>query len=118
VLRGEYPAEALDRLPLDMRLVHANDLATIAAPSEFLGVNYYQPRVVERTEGGRLHALHQEGHPHTDLGWAVRPDALYDLLLRLRDDYAPPAILVTENGASYSDAPTHDGAVRDPERQA
>ena len=36
---------------------------------------------------------------------------------RLRDEYAPPAIIVTENGAAFADAQGHDGCVRDPERR-
>ncbi len=118
LFRGEYPRDVLERRPLEPGLVRDGDLAGIAAPLDFLGVNYYQPRVVERTERGGLHALHEDDKPHTDLGWVVRPDGLYDLLLRLRDDYAPPAILITENGASYADARGHDGSVRDPEREA
>ncbi len=118
VFRGEYPADSLARLPLDPRLVHDGDLAAMAAPLDFLGVNYYQPRVVSRTGDGKVRVLHQDGRQHTDLGWVVRPDGLYDLLLRLRDDYAPPAILIAENGASYADARGHDGSVHDPERQA
>ena len=118
LFRGEYPRDVLERRPLEPGLVRDGDLAGIAVPLDFLGVNYYQPRVVEWTERGGLHALHEDDKPHTDLGWVVRPDGLYDLLLRLRDDYAPPAILITENGASYADARGHDGSVRDPEREA
>ena len=51
------------------------------------------------------------------MGWEVSPNGLFDLMRRLRDDYAPPAIIVTENGAAFGDARAHDGSVRDPERR-
>jgi len=60
---------------------------------------------------------HQDGSIYTDMGWEVSPNALFDLMRRLRDEYAPPAIMVTENGAAFADAQGHDGRVRDPERR-
>jgi beta-glucosidase len=38
--------------------------------------------------------------------------------VRLKDEYGPRAIYVTENGAAFGDVRGHDGAVRDPERLA
>jgi beta-glucosidase len=55
---------------------------------------------------------------YTDMDWEVYPQGLFDLLVRLRDDYAPGCIAVTENGAAFSDVRVHDGQVRDPERRA
>ena len=46
------------------------------------------------------------------------PDGLHDLLKRVSEDYAPPAIYVTENGAAFGDVRGHDGRVHDPERTA
>jgi beta-glucosidase len=48
----------------------------------------------------------------------VSPESLVDLLVRIDEEYAPPAILITENGAAFSDVRAHDGGVRDPERVA
>ena len=41
------------------------------------------------------------------------PDGLRVLLERLHRDYAPPAIVITENGASYDTGPSDDGAIHD-----
>ena len=49
-------------------------------------------------------------------GWEVYPQGLADLLVRLKEDYAPPALLVTENGAAYEDHWDGDGHVNDQER--
>ena len=51
------------------------------------------------------------------MGWEVYPPALYDLLCRLHFDYKPASILITENGASYSDGPDATGRVADVRRQ-
>ena len=37
------------------------------------------------------------------MGWEVYPDGLYELLVRLHDDYDPPPLYVTENGAAFAD---------------
>jgi len=42
----------------------------------------------------------------TDMGWEVYPHGLFEILVRLRKDYAPPRLLVTENGAAFSDPPS------------
>ncbi len=62
--------------------------------------------------------MYQGDAPHTDIGWEIVPDAFYELLVRLRDEYAPAAISITENGAAFEDIRLHDGQVKDPERQA
>jgi beta-glucosidase len=56
--------------------------------------------------------------PTTAMGWEVAPDALYDLLVRLRTEYPPVPLLITENGAAYADPIPDNGLVEDPERLA
>jgi beta-glucosidase len=51
----------------------------------------------------------------TDMGWEVFPQGLTELLVRLHQDYAPRALLVTENGSAFVDTVT-DGQVHDTER--
>jgi beta-glucosidase len=71
---------------------------------DFLGVNYYTRQVV-RAAGGvlGLEAAVRPGLERTAMGWEVYPDGLRDLLLRLRADYGPIPLLVTENGAAFGD---------------
>ena len=117
LFRAAYPSDVLERLAPVAPPVQTGDLEAIAVPIDFLGVNYYQRRVVARAADGGWRLVHQDGSLHTDMGWEVSPNALFDLMRRLRDEYAPAAIVVTENGASFSDARGHDGRVRDPERR-
>lgn len=118
LFRAEYPADALERLAPVEPPVRDGDLETIAAPLDFLGVNYYQRQIVARAPDGGRRIVHQEGSTYTEMGWEVSPDGLFDLLVSLRDEYMPPPIYITENGAAFSDVRLHDGSVHDPERQA
>jgi beta-glucosidase len=118
LFRGEYPADVTKRLAPLAPPVLEGDLRTIAAPLDFLGVNFYTRTVVERTPGPGRRTVPQPQAPHTEMGWEVAPQSLHRVLLRLQRDYAPAAIAVTENGAAFADAPEPDGSVRDPERQA
>lgn len=124
--RGAYPDDAIaDRVARGhlagptLPFVADGDLAVIATPTDFLGVNYYNP-VVVRAAPGEPEAVVQvaTGAPRTDMGWEVRPDGLRALLGRLHRDYQPARIYITENGAAYDDPPTADGAIVDHRRIA
>jgi beta-glucosidase len=110
LFRGAYPHDLPYSPP-----VRDGDLEAIAAPLDFLGINYYFRVVADaRLEG--LPMAHIPGATYTDMGWEVYPDGFYDCLVRVTRDYAPPAIYVTENGAAFGDVRLHDGSVSDPER--
>ena len=117
LFRGSYPADLLDRNELLAPVLQDGDLETIAAPIDFLGVNNYFRFVVGAGPNGPQFVANPEAQ-HTDMGWEVHPDGLYKLLVRVANDYTPPAIYVTENGAAFGDVRVHDGAVHDPERTA
>lgn len=126
VLRGCYPEDAIaDRVHLgdleraELPFVRTGDLATIAAPIDFLGVNYYSRAVVRSGANGRPETV--PGAPAeelTDMGWEVYPQGLEALLVRLMENYSPSAIYITENGAAYADAPGADGRILDERRMA
>ena len=117
IFRGSYPADLLERNELVAPFVREGDLDAIAVPIDFLGVNNYFRFVVGAGSHGPRFVANPEAQ-HTDMGWEVHPDGLRRLLIRLTEDYAPPAIYVTENGAAFGDVRVHDGAIHDPERIA
>ncbi len=116
VFRGSYPADLVERNELVAPHLRDGDLETIAAPIDFLGVNNYFRQVVA-AGGERPRQLRPEGQ-YTDMDWEVYPEGLYRLLVRVAEDYSPPALYVTENGAAFGDIRGHDGKVHDPERTA
>jgi beta-glucosidase len=122
VLRGSYPADMVEwyeqRMgPLDF--IHDGDLDEIAAPTDFLGVNFYQPAVARLGDGPLGVAEVPSEGPRTAMGWTVEPTSLTTLLLRLRRDYGDIPLVITENGASFDDPPVDGQAVvEDPQRVA
>lgn len=98
------------------------DLELIAQPLDVLGLNYYTGiRMRAGSEEDETPEVLPGPNPprgHTEMGWAIQPDVLHDFLLRLMRDYAPASVMITENGASFSDAPGPDGRVRDARRIA
>ena len=72
--------------------------ATPATP-DFVGVNYYFRRIVRAAENFLgADQVEVTGVPTSDMGWEIHPDGLFEILARVRDEYAPAAIAVTENG--------------------
>lgn len=132
---GSYPADVRADLGdlWDPAMVRDGDLATIAAPLDFLGVNYYSPaRVAAAPEtapqdgtsdgpaplGWEGVTAVSSGVPRTDQDWEVDATGMTEILTRIAADYPGVALYVTENGASYRDEVAADGAVRDPDRTA
>ncbi len=127
-LRGEYPADMLalfDRFGA-ADAIRDGDLPVIATPIDLLGINYYQPALVEAQIGAPATPMYPgtEGvaflplpGPVTYMGWHIDPTGLSDLLLRLSHDYPGTPLMVTENGAAYYDEPDGD-RVADPDRIA
>jgi beta-glucosidase len=113
IFRGEYPADVLELLGDAAPPVEEGDLAAISTPLDFLGVNNYSRLVI----GGGGKPLRNSNAVYTDMDWEVYPEGLYEVLVRLRDEYSVPTIYVTENGAAFGDIRGHDGEVLDPERQ-
>jgi beta-glucosidase len=131
VMRGTYPKPLVDfYAPIsDLSFVRDGDLAAIAAPMDFLGVNYYKSWVavaaelpppaqrVATTLGSQSRTPPStevtEGYP----SWGICPDGLRDLLTGLRDEYPGlPPLYVTESGSAWFDYVDPSGAVHDAER--
>ena len=115
-----YPEEVITILrmlgaPDD--LIREGDMATIATPTDFLGLNYYTRMIVRAGQGGSLlPEVITSGDHLTVMGWEVYPQGLRDLLLRISQTYQLPRVYVTENGAAYPDTLLPDGVVHDPDR--
>jgi beta-glucosidase len=115
VLKGEYPEDmrrVYEERIGELDFVRDGDLETIAAQSDFIGVNYYTRRVMRAAperEPLPWEVVTLGDRPMTGGDWEIVPDAFTDLLLRLRDDYPGVPILITENGGIFPE-PLHDRA--------
>jgi beta-glucosidase len=102
--------------PRDPGLTHQprvehGDLATIAQPLDFLGINYYT-RIWASCEGRPA----PMALGATDMGWEIHPEGLLELLAGLQREYLLPPLYITENGIACSDAVVVGGQVQDHDR--
>jgi beta-glucosidase len=138
MLRGYYPNElfAITKGICDWEFIREGDLERIHQPLDVLGLNYYSTNLVgmsDRPQFPQSTAASTApgasdidwlptGGEHTDMGWNIDPKGLYDLLMRVHNDYPEVPLMVTENGiaAAGGDHVTvrDDGtkAVHDPQR--
>ncbi len=98
--------------------VEDDDMEVIAAPIDFLGLNFYSEPVVAEgahPEGFRYVPTYQET---TEMGWPVTPRGLYRHLLFVWEHVeGRMPLYITENGCAMPDELTSDGMrCHDPRR--
>ncbi|NKB70075.1 MAG: beta-glucosidase [Candidatus Latescibacteria bacterium] len=116
VFLGTYPEDGLQRFAADLPPIGPDDMATIAQPLDFYGVNIYHGEVVRPTRGGGVQTVpYPAGGARTAMDWPVTPQALYWGPRFLYERYGLP-LVVAENGMANCDWVQADGRVRDPQR--
>ncbi|NSW53870.1 MAG: beta-glucosidase [Anaerolineae bacterium] len=117
ILLGKYPAYILDWLGDQVPQLPQDDMPVIAAPIDFLGMNYYFTAKVEHSTNGLLKSHSEnfsaDGWGFTKFGWGIDPQGMAKGLHLLRDKYGNLPVMVTENGTPAQDAPDADGFVND-----
>ena len=125
-LNGRYP-EALTFLPETVMGIKTQDIESMRAPLDFIGINLYYrtiasaPSFLARVDAPRawLFPVNMTGGiqgANAGNGWEVWPQALYDMVMRLNRDYNRPAIEITESGCAYPDVVDAAGAIHDTHR--
>ena len=116
---GRYPTEVLAAFAPHLPAHWQDDMATIAAPLDWFGLNYYTCKRIAATDGPWPGYAEVEGPlPKTAMGWEIRPEGLAEFLLRLSRDYTGPLPLyVTENGMAGAER-LHHGTCDDAGRIA
>lgn len=127
VVTGAYPADVVEHLaasgaPLP---IEDGDLDLIAAPLDWLGVNYYFSTVVRGNSRplrpspwigcDDVDEVEPDG-PTTSMGWGISPADLTGLLVRLHALRPGLPLVITENGSAWPDEVAPDGHVHDVER--
>ena len=111
--RARYPDEALAGLRPHMPAGFESDMATVAEPIDWHGINYYRRDRIAAA-GGRWPATREEpaaerGAETTGLGWEVHPEGLTAVLERVASYTGELPLYVTENGAAYPDPELANG---------
>lgn len=130
LFHGRYPEPYWGKLRLFHPPIQPGDMAIIARPLDFLGVNYYTRALVRHSRFVPILHLWSDGIPvmsgrresepdvpHSRMGWEVYPAGLFELLFRLKKEYGNPPIYITENGAAFDDEVAGDGRVHDEDRR-
>ena len=134
LFKGEYPELVMRGFEDHMPKEWEEDFATIQAPIDWLGLNYYTCKRIaaatapnEATGKGRLVPQdplwpgYKEMPPQgktTAMGWEIYPQGLTEFLTRTARDYTGALPLyVTENGMAADDT-IRDAKVEDPDRIA
>jgi beta-glucosidase len=119
VFKGTYPANVMEGLGPHMLDRWQDDFATIQAPLDWVGLNYYTRSNIAATDGPWPSLKTVEGPlPKTQMDWEIYPDGLYNFLTRTAREYTGDLpLFVTENGMSNADV-IRNGVVDDPERIA
>ena len=120
IFRGTYPDTLFAQFDAPPPPIHEGDMALIAAPIDFLGINYYSRSMIPihmgtNPVGGGSAQIISSAHPceYTDMCWEIYPPGLRDLLHSVYQEYGPIAFVVTENGAAFTDVPNAQGEVSD-----
>jgi beta-glucosidase len=120
MLEGRYTDAWLTAAGVDAPRFTPEELKTIAAPVDFVGLNVYTVGAYVRASEGapgysaiRLPA----SYPHMKSPWLkFAPEALYWGPRQVASLWNVKEIYITENGASSADKPAADGAVYDLDR--
>jgi beta-glucosidase len=138
LFKGAFPADLVELFSSHkpgLDVAQEGDMEAISRPIDFLGVNYYETRVI--ADPSRLDAARQAGFhvpadgptgasallkaqavgrpqaTRTATEWEVDPSGLTYVLTHVKDNYTSVPLYVTENGCAQHDYQGPDGAVHD-----
>ncbi len=120
LFKGAYPQDMLDWFGPLAPEIRGGDLEAMAAPTDFFGLNYYTRRLVAHDRDDRFIRAKQVYRPYAYRAefeeFEDWPEALYRVLIRLKEEYGNLPVYVTENGTTTADVLGDDGCVHDPVR--
>ena len=115
----------------DWSFVDQGQLASIAQPIDWLGINYYTPiRVASQVAGAAPNAQGQDfslypgvpagaqmasRDPRTEMGWEIYAPAMTSTLIQSSERLPGVPLYITENGGAFDDKLV-DGQVHDQDR--
>ncbi len=111
-----YPQRHLAAMAVTMPIL-AGDMETIAAPLDFLAVNYYSESAMmadpSQPEGFREAPTSQD---KTEMGWDIVPEGLHRMLAKICERWPVKELFIAENGAAFVDHVEPGNRIRDRER--
>ena len=119
IFHGRYPDAHLRRCGVDRPRVARGDLALIAEPGDFLGLNIYSGFFVRASSRGRPETIPFPAQfPQAAMDWLrLVPQSIYWALRHCHALYWPKALYITENGAGYDEPAAFAGEIADLHRR-
>lgn len=111
--------------------VKDSELAEMATPIDWLGINYYTPNRIASPSAddkgfivgqntdvypgmGQVNFVPRD--PRTDMGWEIHAPSLTDTLKTTAERLPGVPLYITENGGAFKDATWVDGVIQDDDR--
>ncbi len=118
LMTGKYEEEEYRRNFGALPEYTEEEMAVISAPMDYIGYNYYTCPPVRPAENpnGFSDVKLPPGHPKTDMGWDITPEAIYWSLNFTKEYFGDLPIYITENGMAADDKVEEDGTIQDIDR--
>jgi len=116
-----YPVKDLKLLRRIESFIKPGDIQRLAFDMDFIGVQNYTREVVTHTPflpylNARIVKASRRNVETTLMNWEVYPESIYQILKKFGAYGNIPPLVVTENGAAFTDE-VHNGCIHDPQRQ-
>jgi beta-glucosidase len=106
--KGSFPQDMLDWYKANNVVlpdILQGDLKIISQRQDFIGINYYSPHFYVHDE--KVWPIKctpvKTGYPINDINWEIVPEAIFNILERVKRDYGDIEIKITENGSCTTD---------------
>ena len=120
VLKASYPKDMIELyegIVGSLDFIVTGDLDIISTKMDFLGINYYSRSKTVYSADSELKFMGIDGgEEKTAMDWEICPDSLYELLVRIKEEYTELPLYITENGAAFDDKVTEDNKIHDIDR--
>jgi len=117
IFKTSYPEDmkkVFNKFVGEFDFVKDGDLQTISTKNDFLGVNYYTRNIIKFSQNSELKYEQVHGNfERTAMDWEICPEALRDIIIRIREEYTKVPIYITENGAAFDDVLSKEKRVHD-----
>ena len=106
--KGSFPQDMLDwyrTQGVTVPEIRPEDLAIMSERQDFLGINFYSPHYYvhdEKVWPVKIMAV-KTGKPLNDINWEIVPEAIYNVLTRVKKDYGDIEFMMTESGSCVTD---------------
>lgn len=118
MLKASFPSDLLeyfDRAGVVLPPIHDDDLQVMSERPDFIGLNFYSPHFYVHDESvwPLPYRSVKTGKPQNDIQWEIVPEALYNIMTRIVNDYGDIDLMVTANGSCVNDIIDRNGAIID-----